>query len=112
MRIFLTGASGYIGLHILRELLTAGHEVTALVRSPTKLGPFVHAAKLRIVTADLVQEDRVLQALEEHQVCVHAALLWGETGAEFELRDTVVAAKLFAAAGRAGIARCIYISSV
>ena len=112
MRIFLTGASGYIGLHILRELLTAGHEVTVLVRSPTKLGSFVHAPKLRIVTADLAQEERVSQALEGNQICVHAALLWGDPGAELELRDTVVAAKLFAAAGRAGITRCIFISSV
>jgi hypothetical protein len=34
----MTGAGGYIGLHILRELLKAGHEVPAVVRSPEKLG--------------------------------------------------------------------------
>jgi UDP-glucose 4-epimerase len=112
MRIFLTGASGYIGLHVLGELLTAGHEVTAIVRTPTKLGSFVHAPRLKIVAADLEQEDRVSQALEGHQICIHAALLWGDPGAELELQDTVVVAKLFAAAGRAGIERCIFISSV
>ena len=112
MRIFLTGASGYIGLHILHELLTAGHEVTALVRSPAKLGRFVEASKLRVVTADLAQENRISEALDGHEVCVHAALLWGEPGTELELPDTIVAAKLFDAAGRAGILRCIFISSV
>ncbi len=112
MRILLTGAGGYIGLHIVRELLEDGHELTALVRSPGKLGPFARAPGLSVVEADLEQEARVAQALEGHDVCVHAALIWGEPGTELELRDTAVAAKLFDAAGRAGLARCIYLSSV
>jgi UDP-glucose 4-epimerase len=112
MRIFLTGASGYIGLHILHELLTAEHEVTALVRSPAKLGPFLQAPKLRVFTADLAQGDRISEALQGHDACVHAALLWGEPGTELELPDTIAAANLFDTAGRVGVLRCIFISSV
>ncbi len=36
MRIFLTGGTGYIGSAVLEALLKAGHEVTALVRTPAK----------------------------------------------------------------------------
>ena len=43
---------------------------------------------------------------------MHAALLWGDPGSDLELRDTVVAARLFDAAGRAGVARTLYVSSV
>ena len=34
MRIFLTGATGYIGSAVLDALLRANHQVTALVRTP------------------------------------------------------------------------------
>ncbi|MDM8564890.1 NAD-dependent epimerase/dehydratase family protein [Candidatus Halobeggiatoa sp. HSG11] len=34
MRIFLTGASGFIGQHLLLALLKEGHEITAGVCQP------------------------------------------------------------------------------
>ena len=33
MNVLLTGATGYIGAAVLRELTASGHRVTALVRS-------------------------------------------------------------------------------
>ena len=36
MRIFLTGATGYVGSAVLDALLRAGHSVTAMVRDPER----------------------------------------------------------------------------
>ncbi|MGH8723010.1 MAG: NAD-dependent epimerase/dehydratase family protein, partial [Burkholderiales bacterium] len=36
MRVFVTGASGYIGGSVAAALRSAGHEVVGLVRSPQK----------------------------------------------------------------------------
>ncbi len=37
MRIFVTGATGVLGRHLVPGLVTAGHEVTATTRTPLRL---------------------------------------------------------------------------
>ena len=112
MRTLLTGASGYLGSHIARALLEDGQRVTAVVRSATKLGPLVNDSRLEVVEADLEDHSRFVTMMQGHDTCVHAALLWGTPGTELELRDVATTAKLFDAAGRAGVTRCLYVSSV
>ena len=109
--VLLTGASGYVGGHVLGELIDRGHSVTALVRDPDRLGPSLRHANVRVVQADLEEEARVSDVLPGHDALVHAALVWGAEGTDLELRDTVAAAKLFDAAGRAGLSRVVLISS-
>lgn len=52
MKLTIFGATGGIGGRLLEQAVAAGHEVTAVVRDPSKLGPGRNG--VRIVTADLV----------------------------------------------------------
>ena len=111
MRVLVTGASGYLGLHILDSLVAAGHAVTAVTRKPARLGPWINHPSVAVLEADLEDDDSVGRMVQEHAACVHAALIWGEPQKDFELLDLRVAAKLFDAAGRAGVSRALYVSS-
>jgi nucleoside-diphosphate-sugar epimerase len=62
MKIALFGASGKTGQHLLRLALEAGHEVTALVRTPAKIS-LTHP-NLRLVQGDLQDRLKVEQALQ------------------------------------------------
>jgi putative NADH-flavin reductase len=53
MRLVVFGATGGVGGHLLRQSLDAGHEVTAVVRDPSRLP---HTAA-RVVRADLLAPD-------------------------------------------------------
>ncbi|HVL01380.1 MAG TPA: NAD(P)H-binding protein, partial [Dongiaceae bacterium] len=66
---------------------------------------------LQVVEADLEDSVRIANELPGHQICIHAALIWGDPGSELEARDVAVAAKLFDSCAIAGISRCIYLSS-
>lgn len=58
MKILLIGATGYVGKSILQEALQRGHQVTALVRDPSKLVP---QENFTIIKGDLFDKPLLLQ---------------------------------------------------
>ena len=76
MKIFLTGASGFIGSHVARVLLDAGCDVTALVRPSTDLWRLKDVAdRISFVTADLSETAAIGEHLDrlKPDACIHCA---------------------------------------
>ncbi|MGE3403564.1 MAG: NAD-dependent epimerase/dehydratase family protein [Vicinamibacterales bacterium] len=72
MRIFLTGATGYVGSAVLDALLRNGHQVDALVRTPGKAEAISYGA-VRPIVGDLAKPDTYAAAAEECDAIIHAA---------------------------------------
>lgn len=74
MKVFLTGATGFVGSHAARALLDAGHEVLALVRpgAEARLSGDLRASPgFHILTGDLLDE-RLTRRLDfECDAAVH-----------------------------------------
>ena len=72
MRVFLTGATGYIGSAVLESLLRAGHKVTALVRDPEKAAR-LGARGVTTVAGELGTPTTYASALQDAQAIIHTA---------------------------------------
>jgi nucleoside-diphosphate-sugar epimerase len=72
MKIFCTGASGYIGGSVAAHLIAAGHQVTGLVRSPEK-AEAVRARGIQPVLGTLDDGEVLAQATRAADIVVNAA---------------------------------------
>ncbi len=99
MKVALTGATGYIGSHVLTELHEHGHEVTALVRDNTQAG-IVAARGAKAAVVDLYNRPAVVSLLEDADGAIHTASPGDATSAGLDsaVADAVIEA--FAGTGK------------
>jgi nucleoside-diphosphate-sugar epimerase len=96
MNVVLTGATGFIGSHVLADLHKHGHEVTALVRDDAQAAA-VAARGATPVVADLYDRPAVARLLGEADGAIHTASPGDATSANLD--SAVVDAVIDAFAG-------------
>jgi nucleoside-diphosphate-sugar epimerase len=106
MRIFLTGATGYIGTAVLDALLRASHQVTALVRTPQAADAMVSRG-VTPVLGDLKIVKSYRTASDGFDSYIHVAADSGP--AREEVDRTGLDALMEAAADRAKVAACSFV---
>ncbi len=80
VRVLVTGAAGFIGSHLVEELVGLGAQVTAFVRytSRASVGFLASlASDLRIVAGDLTEFESVYQAFRDQEYVFHLGALIG-----------------------------------
>ena len=101
MRILLTGASGFIGQHLLQALLAEGHHVVCAVRSPRPVADPAADPRLSYVRADFANDTEQsvwLARLSGIEAVINAVGIFRESGAQtFERLHTLAPQALFAA---------------
>lgn len=63
-RIFITGASGFIGANLVRRLAAEGHEIVALLRKDS-YHPFLKDIKIQRVEGDVTNKSSVREAMRD-----------------------------------------------
>jgi dihydroflavonol-4-reductase len=119
-RVFLTGATGFVGSHILRELLLAGYSVRALVRNSSfdsaqdDKGIAQDDKGVEWVRGDLREVGSFARALHECRYLVHCAALYSfapRDRAQIQAVNVAGTSSLMVAAHLHGVERVVLTSS-
>jgi uncharacterized protein YbjT (DUF2867 family) len=109
--LFLTGATGTIGLPLLRRLTAADIPVRCLVRDPRRLGG--QRVKVQIALGDLADPFSFRTALRGVETVVHlASVTRDQAGGSIEELAGTATWRLVRAAEQAGVQRFVFFSTL
>jgi nucleoside-diphosphate-sugar epimerase len=109
MRIFVTGATGYVGSALAARLVRAGHAVTGLVRSAAAAERL--APQVQPVVGNLREPKSYAGAAAEHDAIVHAGFEYRADGSEASDVDQRAVSALIEAAAGGACCRFVYTSN-
>ncbi len=109
--LLLTGATGTVGMPLLRRLTAAGTPVRCLVRDPRRLG--TERVRVQIALGDLSDPRSFRHALRGVDTVVHlASVIRDQPGGSIEELAGVATWRLVRAAERAGVKRFVFFSAL
>ena len=113
LKVFITGATGFIGRTLALNLINEGHLVTLLIRSEDQR-EFFQGFPFQFVTGDLGEEIDYKGTLEQSDLVIHAASIrnrWNTSSEKYKKINVEGTERLLkSASGQAK--RFVYISSV
>ena len=114
MKVFLTGATGFVGSHVAKTYSDAGAELRLLTRSSSNLAA-IKGIKAESVVGDLRQPERLRSAIQGCDALVHVAAdyrLWVRDPKSMYAANVDGTRELLRIAREVGIKRVVYTSSV
>jgi len=114
MKTLITGAAGFLGSHVTRQLVARGEAVRVLMR-PSSNNRAISDLSLEYVTGDLRDPESLARAMRDVDRVFHVAAdyrLWARNPQDIYDSNVGGTKNLLAAAKNAGISQLIYTSTV
>jgi nucleoside-diphosphate-sugar epimerase len=78
MKVLVTGGTGFVGSHLVRRLLSRGHEVVSLDKNPGLFDDDLRARGARLVEGSVTEAEDVRRAMEGCELVYHLASPFGD----------------------------------
>ena len=114
MKVFVTGATGFVGSHVAQELSRCGADLRILIRSTSKLENLAGLAA-ETVAGDLLQVEALRSAVSGCDAVMHVAAdyrLWVTDPEKMLATNVTGTRELLRLAREEGVPRVVYTSSV
>ncbi len=114
MKVFVTGATGFVGSHVAQELSRHGADLRILIRSSSKLAN-LEGIPAETVVGDLLQVDALRSAVSGCDAVMHVAAdyrLWVTDPEKMNATNVTGTRELLRLAREQGVGRVVYTSSV
>lgn len=113
MKVFLTGGTGFVGSEVLRQLVSAGHSVRALVRDGSE-DKLAVPDGVEIHSGDITDAASMVGGLEGCDAVIHLVGIIREfpgRGVTFKKMHVVATENVLEAAEEQGVSRYLHMSS-
>jgi dihydroflavonol-4-reductase len=114
VKVFVTGATGFVGSHVAQELFRHGADLRILIRSSSRLSN-LEGIPAETVVGDLLQVDALRSAVSGCDAVMHVAAdyrLWVTDPEKMNATNVTGTRELLRLAREEGIPRVVYTSSV
>ena len=114
MTTLVTGATGFVGSHVARQLVESGHSVRVMVRPKSNLQSLadLHAERIDGDLRDAVSLERAIQGVRQIFHVAADYRLWAKNPSEIYESNVEGTRRLFEIAAREKVEKIVYTSTV
>lgn len=113
MKVFVSGATGFIGIQLVKRLVEEGHTVHALYRSETK-AELIRQPGVELFKGDILDQSSLEDAMDGCEEAYHTAAfagVWAKDPDRIYRLNVDAALQLIEIAGRLGVKRVVVTST-